>query len=38
MWRLLIERRVESDYMPRIFSELKSVGGDNSYAVPHPEK
>ena len=23
--------------MPRNFSELKS-GGDNSYAVPHPEK
>ena len=24
--------------MPRNFSELKSGGGDNSYAVPHVEK
>ena len=24
--------------MPRNFSELKNGGGDNSYAVPHPEK
>ena len=24
--------------MPRNFSELKSGGGGNSYAAPHPEK
>ena len=33
MYRHLRERSVESGYMLRNFSELKS-GGDNSYAVP----
>ena len=38
MYRYLRERSVESGYMLRNFSELKS-GGDNSYVVPpRPEK
>ena len=40
MYRHLRERSVESGYMLRNISELKSGGGgDNSYAVPpRPEK
>ena len=33
-YRLLRETSGESGYMPRNFSELKSVGGGNLYAVP----